>query len=808
MLRALRLAFRTLRHSPAFSLGVILTLALGSAPVIFVFALVNTVLFKPLPVLHPERLMMLSELDVARGGQRRPVSPANFHDWQGAKSFRALGAVQFERFTLLEDGQPTSLEGARVSWTYFAIATLEMIAGRGFLPEEDRAGVAPTVILNEPTWRRVFAADPGIVGRAIEVDGRPTTVVGVARAGFLARQDLWAPLALEAEGLARSRRTLLVFGELAEGVTLASARAEMSQLGDQLASAYPDSNRGLSIAVDPALEQAASMFRPALLALQVTGGFILLLAAVNVASLLLGRAMARQRESAVLSALGGGRWAATRPLLAESSVLVLAGTLVGLVLVLGLTQWLASTRLEAIPRIAELDVDARVLAFAGGAAVLTWLLAAALPLRHAWRSDLATSLRQGTARPARRLGRALGFSLVGLQVALAFALLTGALLTVGTVERLSQLDLGFEPRSVLTAELSLPSIRYPTAVERQRFFDELETALARVPGVEAVGFATPMLLSDRRIVQRVLPADAVEAADAEREIGAILRTVSPGYLRATGIRLLEGRGFEPSDERSAPAVALVNQALARQAWPTGSAVGRRLLAGRGEQAAGWEVVGVIADARQLDLDARVAPELLVSSRQASVAEAGVLLRVAGAPLAAWPSLRESVRELDPALPLRRPRTLEAAVAQALARPRYSGVLLSWIAGLALVLAAGGVYALTRQQVEQRIEEAGIRLALGAQPRELLRFFAGRALAAVGLGLALGSLASQALGRLLSRLLFGLGSVPWPLLATSSFTLLVLALVAVYLPARRAVRADPVRALRHESYRFERGDLRP
>ncbi len=792
----MRSTLRSLWARPAFALGTLFTLTLGTGPVLLVFAIVNTILLMPVPARHPERMVMVLEVATDRAGEQRPVSPANFLDLRsGSTVYSALAAVQLDTATLTALAEPVAVDVGRVSWDYLSLCRLEVLAGRGFLPEEDRAGGTRTVILSEPLWRRHFGAEGGAVGRSIEIDGLPHEVVGVVRAPFLLRQELWVPLAIDPDLASRSRRSLIVFGELAAGVSLATAREQMGQLGRRLAEAHPEENRHLDIAADPLLERLSATLRAALLALLVMGGLLLLLAAVNAASLLAARALERDRELALRVALGAGRWPLVRLVLVESLVLVGASVAVALLATQAVLSLLAASGLDAIPRLTEMRLDGRVLGFAGLMLALVALLGAVLPLRVALSVRGLETLRATARRGREGLTGVVRSGLVAVEVALALVLVTGAVLALASFQRLTRSELGLDPERVASVELSLPVRDYPSATERRLLFSRLLEGVAAVPGIEAAGLASPMVLGNRRLST---PFRVEDAADDTAPASALLRTVAPGTLEALGIRKLAGRFFEPQDGEEATAVVVVNEALARRAWPGQSALGKRLRLGKGEagaEAEAWQVIGVAANVRQAELDYRVGPEIYLSHMQAPVAEATLLARSSTDAAAAAAALRSVVLAEAPGLALRRLEPLDSALARALARPRYGVVLLAALALLALGLAGLGVYAVTRHQVQGRIREVGIRLALGADRRHVVASFARRIGVGVLAGTLLGLLGALAMRRVLSSLLFGAPQAAAGPIALALGTLLVVALAALALPILGVARANPARALR-------------
>ncbi len=738
--------------------------------------------------------MLLTEVIPEFGNRSSPVSPANFLDWRAeSRSFDHLSAVEFDSFSLTGKGEPIALDGARVSEDYFQVANLEMVAGRGFLPEEMQQGATPVVVLNEGAWRRWLGGNPDLVGEKVEIDGRAHQVVGIAKANFLSLHDLWVPLPLDPHSASRGRRSLGVFAELAPGVTLAQAREEMGLIASRLAAAYPKENPHAKIAVDPLLDRIFASLKPALFGLEGVGFLMLLLAAANVTSLLLARAVARERETAICAALGARPRDLARALLGETALFVALATLAGLGIAFLLTRALSAARLEAIPRIGELGLGRPVLFCAAAIALLVTLGCSLLPLRLALSRSLTGSM---ASRPIEgRSGLALRRLLVSLQVALALVLVTAAGLTLVHFGRLSRAELGFEPKGVLGFEIALPAGSYASASDQVELYQRLLAKLEALPGASRVALTSPKMLSGQS-PRRSFYAEA--ASTTERQ-AALTRTISPDYLELMHVPLLEGRRLSGADDATAQRVVLVNQTFARGVWPGGSAVGKRLSFDQPdfEHGGAWTIVGVVADARQARIDSEIAPEVFFPMAQQPARDTAVLIRTQGDPLAIASALPALLRSLDPALPMRHLAPLDEAVSAALARPRYGSLVLALFAGLALALAGLGIYGVLRHVFERRSRELGIRMALGAGRREVAALVVRHGVATVGAGAALGLLGAIATGRVLVKVLYGLRSFEPAALAGALALLLATTIAAIASPARRATHEDPAQALRRE-----------
>ncbi len=788
----LRVAWRSLRRSPGYTLGILGTLTLGTAPALALFNVVHSILFVPLPARAPERMVLLTEALASTAVKSAPTSPANFLDWQAqSRSFSAMVAVSFDSFTWTGGTDPVSFDGARVSADYFPVTRLAMVAGRGFLPEEDVAGAQPVVVLSETTWRKHFGADRQLVGKTIPIDGRDHHVVGVARSSFMARHELWVPLALDPAAASRSRRGLGVMAELRPGVTLAAARQEMEALSAHLAEAYPQENGDARVVVEPLADRLYVNQRPALLSLVGAGAFLLLLACANVASLMLARGLERDREMAIRAALGVGRLALARSLLLECGLLVTASVALGLGFALAVARLLAASRLENIPRLSAMGIHGGDFLAAVAVILLATVACALLPIRLAWRARLTGALRGH----AGRVGLALRNGLVVVQVALALMLVTGASLTLAGFQRLSRVELGFEPAKVLSFQLRPPAARYPNAAARGELFRELLERLRQAPGVTAASLTAPMPLA----VRAVRRSAYAEAAASTEAYGTGYRAVAPGYFATLGIPLLAGRDLSAADTQSGERALVINQAFAQAAWPGRDPIGKRLAFEQREitPQTAWTVIGVAGDARQVQLEREAAPEVFVSFLQAPPFEVGLLLAGTGEPLALAAAAREAVRELDPQLALRQLRPLDDVVAEALAQPRYASLVIGLVAALALALAAAGIFGVLRHTVERRSRELGIRMALGAGRRQILALVARQGAWTVSLGALAGVAGALALERLLTRVVYGIRGVEPGALLTALGLLALAAGLAIASPARRAAAADPVAALRRE-----------
>jgi putative ABC transport system permease protein len=814
----LALAARSLRQSPAFSLAVLATLALGIGANVAVFSVFEAVLLKPLPYGEPERVAMLWSRWNEFPDRTWISEPEYVLYRREMRSFEEVAAFGLTTANLTgADGsaQPERVNAAVVTPNLFRTLGVAAAEGRTFLAEEGTRGRDQVVVIGEGLWRRRFGGDPKLVGRAIEVDRSPMTVVGILPADFRlpldfradAPTEILAPMTVDphaADAFPQGGGNHGYYGvaRLRRGVTVAAARAEldaliarMSRLGH-----YPP-NLGFSALLVPVAEEVAGAARPALLALLGAVGFVLLTACANVASLLLAQREEQARELAVRAALGASRGDLVRYLLAESLLLAAAGGAAGLWLAdLGLSL-LARLGGTGVPRLAEASIDGRAVAFAAAATALAGLLASLAPALQILRGDLAAGLaeggREGTAGvPRERLRRAL----VAAQVAMALMLTAGAGLMVRSLVRLLAVDPGFRSAGVLTFRLAPPQPDYPQDAQVAAFYSELLARIRRLPGVEAAGAARRLPMAgdmgdwSLQIEGYTPPPGSYSAGDWQ--------VVTPGYLEAMGIRLLAGRTITEADGRRGPFVVLVSESMARAYWPGGKALGGRVRVRR--DGAPWmTVAGIVADVKQGGLGAATRKmwywphAQMEATAQFTLRPLSLAIRTGRDPLALAPAVREVVRDLDPRMPLAEVRPLADIVAASVARQRFTMTLFLAFGAVALALAAVGVYGVVAYSVARRTREIGIRMAMGAQRRDVLGLVVRRAAALTAAGLAVGLVGTAALGGLLAGLVYGLSPSDPPTLAGVVLLLAAVALGASWLPARRAARLDPLTAIRHE-----------
>jgi predicted permease len=814
----LRQAVRALRRHPGFTGLGALTVGLAVGANTALFSVAQAVLLDPLPYADPGRLVFVwSELPRA-GYARAPLSGPELHDLRAkSRTLQGLAAVWATSASLVEGREPEPLRLGLVTTDFLSLLGVEPQLGRGFEHGDEGPGAPPGVLLSDGLWRRRFAADPRVVGRAVRLDGGwgfrggVYTVVGVLPAGFRLllppeanvpeTLDALAPFESDLAHDPRAQYYLRTVGRLAPAATLAAARAEVDAIGAELAAAYPEyAESGRRLYAVGLQADAVHHVRPALVALGAGVACLLLVAAVNLASLLLARVQARRGELSLRAALGAAPARLARQVLLESLLVAGLGAAIGSVLAAGLVALLPLVDPGQLPRLDAVRVDLRVLALALGAALAAGLLAGIAPLRDALRHDLVEALSdagRGTGGGARQRARS---ALVVAQLAIGCVLLVGAGLLLRAFVRLQHVDPGFEPAAVTTFRTSLPPARYPTQHRIAEFAAELERRLTGVPGVKAVGLVNQLPLDDvANWSTPYLSAEAEAAGESAAEADA--RVVSPGYLRAIGAQLVAGRSFEARDDARAPLVVIVDEALAQRAWPWREAVGRRLRVelwrdpGFVEEWA--EVVGVVRHVHHHGVAQAPREQVYLPMAQAARSQLGVVVRAALPPESLRGPLRQAVAALDPELALSEPVPLAAAVRRSLGAPRFTTLVAGAFAGLALLLAAVGLYGVVATAVGQRRREFGVRVALGARRADLGRLVLaqGGRLAFVGVGL--GLLASLPATRLLAGALYGLDSNDPLVFAAGPLLLVLVALAACAVPAQRASRVDPIATLRQE-----------
>jgi putative ABC transport system permease protein len=799
-------AFRVLRKNPGYAAVVVTVLALGIGANTAIFSVVNAILLRPLPFERPDRLVMVWQTNPQHGSIQDQVSYLNLTDWREQQTvFEEIGAFNPRGMSLTGSGEPEHLPGCFVSANLFPLLGIKPMLGRYFLPEEDRAGGEFAVVISHSLWQRRFGSDPQILGRAITLNGASYTVVAVMPAGFqfpvqgqfpIPTSELWAPLAIDSAQTNRQAQYLFAVGRLKPGVMTGQAQAEMASIAERLAEQYPAANRGLGVNLVPLHEQITGNLRRALLVLLGAVGFVLLIACANVANLLLARSTGRQKEIAIRMALGAGRSRLLRQLLTESMLLALAGGAVGLLLAFWGVRSLVAFLPANMPRAAEIGVDRQVLGFASALALLTGIVFGLLPAWQASKPDLNEGLKEGGGKGVSGSGRLCARSLlVVTEVALAMVLLLGAGLLMKSFYRLLQVNLGFNPENAISVPFVLPQARYPDGNARAAFIKQVTERLKALPGVEAVGGVNTLPLSGD-YSSGPFAIEGRPLAPGEVNIGN-RRAATPDYFRTLSIPLLKGRIFTEQDDFNAPPVVIINETLARRYWPGEDPIGKRLIIPPGPNGTALSVIGVVGDVRNAGLEDEPKPEFYYAYFQNRMSYMVMVVRAGSDPASLISAARREIWAVDKDLPLANISTLEQLLAKTTAQRRFNLLLLGLFAALALALAAVGIYGVMAYTVMQRRHEIGIRMALGAEARDVRKLIVRQGMNLVFIGVGIGLGAAFALTRLMTSLLFEVSATD-PLTFTSVAVLLTLvALLACFLPARRATKVDPVIALRYE-----------
>jgi len=807
ILRDVRYGLRLLGAKPGFAAVALLTLALGIGANTAIFSVVRGVLLMPLPYPDPDRIVTVHGQLLKYGLTDLSTSEPELADYRArATSFESLAAYYDSgRFNVAGGEGPEFAAGALVSADLFKVLGVQPALGRAFTAAEDAPGIARVVVLSDGFWRRRFAADRGVLGQTIVLNNRPGTIVGVMPPGFdfpSPAVNLWVPLQLDpANPDNRGSHYLSLVARLRPGTTLSQASSEMATLakrmGDESPGGYPYAVSGWGIWLRPLHEQIVGDVRPALLVLFGAVACVLLIACANVANLLLARAASRQREIALRAAVGAGRGRIVRQLLTEAVVLAAGGGVLGLLLAFWGTDALLAMAPAAMPRQGDIRIDGVALCFTAGLALFTAMLFGALPAIQLTRGDLHESLKDGARASLGRHGRRIGNALVVSEVALALVLLVAAGLMIRSFSQLLAVDPGYDPRGVLTGRVFLPGASYPEGHQQAGFADRVLERLQALPGVTAAGVVSQLPLGGPYSSGTIAVEDH-KGDPQNQDVETDLTGVSADYFTAMDIPILRGRAFTAQDTAKSAGVVIVDEAMARRFWPDRDPLGRRVKLGSQSSTLPWlTVVGVARTVKQFGLDTDGREQVYFPFAQFPAQELALVLRTPGDPGVLGDSLRAAVLAVDPAQPVFDLRPMEALVSDSLARSRFSMALLLTFSGVALVLAAVGIYGVMACAVSQRSHEIGVRMALGAQAAEIFRLVLRQsALLAAG-GVLLGILGAFAATRLLDALLFRVSAFDPATYAAVAALLVATTMLAGYLPARRATRVDPIAALRCE-----------
>jgi putative ABC transport system permease protein len=812
VIQDLRYAFRSLAKRPGFAAIAIVTLSLGIGATTAIFGVVQAVLLRPLEYPEADRLVKVNGLDEAEG-EVSNLSPADFLDFQrDARSFARMGANGFVGLATVTGGQgePDRVGAVQVTEGFFPTLQIQPALGRTFLPDEDKPGGTRVALISDGFWRRRYGADPSIVGQSIVVNAVPTTVVGVLPPTFRHLEinpersaDLFTPYRFDPVQANRGGHFVRGVARLADGVSVAAARAELDGIAARLEQQFPADNTDQGVVVQPLLDAIVGDSRPVLLLLSAAVGFVLLVACANVANLLLARGTERLRELALRAAIGADRGQLVRQLLTESVALSLLGAAGGLLVAFGATRALTVLAAAGMPRADQIHLDPSVMLFAIGAALLTSLVFGLLPALQLSRLQLNDSLKEGGRQQGAALGRMPRELLIVGEVAMSIMLLVGAGLLGRSLWELQNVNPGFAAQQVLTMEVALPTARYEEGTQMP-FYQRFEDRLRAMTGVTGVGSVNILPLSDS------YDSRGVQVEDHPRPEGQGLspqaRSVTPGYFAAMGIPLTRGRGFDPHDTDGRPLVVVVSESMAKKYWPgEANVVGKRITFNSGipreqQQSVGGAgsrvVVGVVGDVKHLGLDEEAIPMFYTPhTQQPSYHTMRVAVRASADPARLTRQVRAELTQMDSQVPISQVQTMTSALEATVAEPRMRATLLGLFAGLALALAAIGVYGVVAYLVGQRTQEIGVRRALGAKAADVMGMLIREAMRPVVIGMVVGVVSALAMARALSAMLYGVSTTDaWTYVAACA-VLGAAALAASIIPARRALGVDPISAVR-------------
>jgi putative ABC transport system permease protein len=798
----LQYGFRVLKRKPAFTLVAIITLALGIGANTAIFSVVNRLLLSQLPYKEPDQIITLWERVSDAGAKKQKVAPANFLDWRERNQvFDEMAAVYPYGFDYTGGTEPETLRSWLVSEGFFEIFGVRALYGRTFDPEEYKVGNPRVVVIGYGLWQRRFGADPNLVGQTLQLDGEPYTVVGILppEFRFLDEKQMWAPKIFGDQD--RRQRTggyIDVVARLKQGATIEQASDEMNSIAAGLATEYPRTNQDTGVQLVPLPEQLVGHVRPALLVLLGAVGLVLVIACANVANLLLARGAERQKELAIRAALGAGRIRLVRQLLTESVTLALLGGIGGILLASWGIDAILALSPANLPRMDEVRIDGRVIGFAFAASMLTALAFGLAPAIQFSRPELQQFLKEGGRTSTPGFGRRrLRHALVVSEIAIALMLLVGAGLLVRSFIRLLQVDPGFTPDNVLSLQVFIWD-KYQTPERRTAFFDEAFTRLSSLPGVQAVGAVTalPFNNEDTIDVDTTFTIDG-SPTDPGRQLTASSTVASIDYFKVMSIPIARGRSFNEFDRAGSPPVVLINEAMASRYWPDEDPVGKRITVGSFGRPMSREIIGVVGNVRHTGLDSDPRPEFFVPHLQNPFGGMAIVVRATSDPDQLLTAAKDQIRAIYKDQPFYSINTMDALVTKSLGERRFNLLLLCAFAAIALLLAGIGIYGLISFSISQRTHEIGVRMALGAKTRDIIGMVLGEGIALSLVGVGVGLVGALLLTRFLKSLLFGVTPTDPVTFVIISVSLIALALVASYLPARRATRVDPMVALRYE-----------
>jgi putative ABC transport system permease protein len=799
----LRYGLRVLVKSPVFTIVAVLSLALGIGANTALFSVVHGLLLQPLPYPEPERIVDVWHTPPQEsfpGMATFSVSPGNYLDWKNQnESFESMAVYQGAGFSMSNGDTPVTVIGTAVSSEFFSVLRSTPIQGRTFLPEEEQPGHNQVVVLGHGLWQRAFGGDPNLIGQTLSLDSQKFTVIGIMPSGFEFPQEgeLWVPLAWDdKERQTRAIHDYGVIARLKPDVSLTKAQAEMSTISSRLEQQYPEANKGWGAVVIPLREDLVGDIRPALLVLFGAVGFVLLIACANVANLMLARSANRKKEIAIRIALGAARSRIVRQLLTESILLSTAGGVLGLLLAGWGSQVLVQMSSGSLPIPREISMDRWALGFTLLLSFAAGIVAGIAPAFQLSAAETSETLKQGTGRnggssASQRTRKAL----VIAEVILSLILLIGAGLMIRSFWKLQQVNPGFDTSNTLVMGVGLPATKYTDPQQQAVFFDRVLEQISALPGVVSAGSTTTLPLSGSGSTQPFTIQGRPEPLVAEQPT-AKMRYISPDYFRAMGIPLRQGRFFNDQDRDKGTQVLIISETMAQQFWPGEDPIGKRLTPSFHLEAGAREIVGVVGDVKA-GLDADTAPVMYMPYKQAPRSRMMLVARTTSNPQNFTQAISRAIQAIDNEQALWNVRTMEQVLTNSVSGRRFNMTLLITFAGLALVLAAVGVYGVMNYSVTLRRRELGIRLALGAQRGDVLRLVLGQGLTLTFIGIGVGLIAAYGLTRLMESLLYGVSDTDYLTFISVSGVLLVVGLLASYLPARRATKVDPMIALRSE-----------
>lgn len=798
-LQDLRFSFRLMAKNPGLTAAMIFILASGIGANTAIFSVVNAVLLRSLPIEDPEQVVVIFES--SQNVQTLEATPGDFSEWRDHnESFQDMAAYYTRKFNLQGVAQPEVLDCALVSPNLFQLLGANAIEGRVFLPQEGEPGATRVAILSNSLWKTHFGAYPGVIGKPINLNGVDTVVVGVMPPEFMfplqgQPADLWLPLVFTPNQLTnRENHFLNVIGRMKPGGRLVQAQADLDVINSRLQQEFPQTNENLRVKAVSIREQIVGNLRLALMILSGAVAFVLLIACVNVANLLLSKASSRLKEMAIRTAIGASRGRLIRQMLTEGVIISLAGGILGLVLAAWGTKLLIGLAPSSLPRISKVETDVGVLTFTLLITALTGILYGLVPALQASKPDLNETLKDGGRTGTQGGSRRLGNLLVVSELALSVVLLIGAGLLIRSFLRLQEVNPGFNPQDVLTMRIRLAPPKYTNATHAITFYRSFLEHMGRLPGVVSVGSVSHLPLSDMNLglnftIQGQPPANPRDLPEAE------FRSVSPSYFDTMAIPFIKGRAFTEADDQNQLPVAIINETMARRFFANANPVGQNL--NIEDEQTPRQIVGVVADVKHFGLAADAKPEVYVPFPQHPFPFMAFVFRASGDTSRVVASVRNEILTLDKDQPISNIKTMDQYMSESLSRPRFNTFLLSLFAALALVLSAIGIYSLMSYSVTQRTHEIGIRMALGAQPMEVLKLIFSHGMKLSFVGVMIGVVAALVLTRLLSTLLYQVSATDPIAFVGVPLLLILVTLVAIYVPSRRATKVDPLVALRNQ-----------